>query len=167
MHGASVAAVLSAVACALVAAALAADWTTRPPAGFAGVWILDHDLGAPGVSAMDADQVHTVLGMRVVIAEGESRFGAEACRHPRYDVTSQEKEEFLRSFKITSAQLPLPGAKIRTLDVQCEERPFNQLFLLDDGTVLYVRDGRFFSAKRSRPSHERDRRRHAPAKRRP
>src|SRR5689334_17663007 len=68
MHGASVAAVLSAVACALVAAALAADWTTRPPAGFAGVWILDHDLGAPGVSAMDADQVHTVLGMRVVIA---------------------------------------------------------------------------------------------------
>jgi hypothetical protein len=96
---------------------------------------------------MSDSEAKAMLGMEILIADRQARFGRKACSSAAsYAVARQRVAEFLLGFRITSRQLPLPGETVRTLDVQCRGAFFDQLSLLENGCALYVRDGRFFTA---------------------
>lgn len=120
-----------------------------PPQEWLGTWLIVHDLGAPGISALTDQQSREMIGRKIVVTQGRARFADDICRSATYAVDVLRTEDFLLGYNITPTQLPLVGKEVRTLEVSCDSAAFHGLSSLRTGCVILVWEGRFFEVARS------------------
>lgn len=132
---------------------IAASGNAVAPAEWRGHWLVAKDIGAPGISVLSEQQARAMIGKRILIGDGRAQFASETCNHATYEVQTQTLQDFLDDYRLTTAQLPLRGKQVHTLEVSCENGPFHNLSSLDDGRMLLVWEGHFFELRkgRSRP----------------
>jgi hypothetical protein len=120
----------------------------HPPPEWRGVWVLDRDLGASAVSALDPAQARALLGTKLSVDEGAPVLGsALPCPSPSFQVSSESKEDFTVDFRIEPTAVGIVGEPIRILQVDCPSYAYNLIPLAANrGLVIY--QGHFFGAAR-------------------
>jgi hypothetical protein len=130
--------------------ALSAAELGRAPAEWRGVWLLNRDVGASAVSALDPAQARALLGTTLSLDGGSAALGALPCPSPSFQVSSESNEDFAVDYRIEPANVDITADPIRILQVDCKSYAYNFIRLAADrGLVIY--EGHFFgAAKRGR-----------------
>ena len=125
------------------AAASAAD---AAPQEWRGTWILERDLGAAVVSALNSAQVRALLGTSVLLADRTSSPGGATCTSPNFQISQKSFEAIAREFRVQFPELQVTGP-LNILDVSCEDKGYS-LVRLSDQTVLLIYRGHVFLAEK-------------------
>jgi hypothetical protein len=129
--------------CLLPALACAAG----PPDSWRGVWVFDRDGGAAAVSALDASQVHALLGQTVTLAPGGASFAGQACPAAEYQPARQDADAFQSAFRVRPATLGIMGNPIESLHVDCGDDSYD-LIAIGPAQAILIYQGHFFHATR-------------------
>jgi hypothetical protein len=119
----------------------------HPPPEWHGVWVLDRDLGASAVSALDPAQAHALLCAKLAVDGGAPALGALPCPSPSFEVSSESKDDFAVDFRIEPGAVGIVGEPVRILQVDCPSYAYSLIPLAANrGLVIY--QGHFFGAAR-------------------
>ncbi len=125
----------------MAVAAQAAD----APAAWLGIWVIDRDMGAAPVSALDASQVKALIGTRLRLGGDATAPGGAPCRSPDYQETHESTAAFAAAFRVDPAAMGIAGDPIDQLHVACADAAFD-LVALGSGQAILITDGHVFHA---------------------
>lgn len=131
------------------------------PETWKGIWMVQTDLGAPGISALTEAQANSMLGQRIRLLDGDVRFPNDSCNAAVFAIVQQNMTDFLLEYRLTPEQFHLVGTRVQTLEVGCKHSVTYRLSLLETGCVVFAQEGHFFQVVKLHAQREASSRRRA------